>query len=155
MSTVRIVALGQIAAADDGVGFAVLEAIDPRALPPEARCFAARDATDLIAHLSACDALLLIDAVRAPDPPGTILELELADLAASGRAPLSSHVLSVPDAVSLAAIVHPDRPPPPVWIVGVAIASVGFGPELSPAVAAAVPGAAGRVVARAWSLVLP
>lgn len=61
-----------------------------------------RPGAGLIELLDGAETVILIDAVRSGAPPGTLHDLSLAELTATGRALASSHALGVAEALALA-----------------------------------------------------
>jgi hydrogenase maturation protease len=133
-----IIGLGQPFAGDDGVGRVVARRLAAEGIP-------ALEASDAGALLELLDGgrVILVDAAIDAGEPGTVLSLDAGSLATLDR-PLSSHGLSVPDALALAQAFG--RAPTEVWVVAIAIAPPRIGDlELSPPVAAAIPEAMNRV----------
>jgi hydrogenase maturation protease len=142
----RVIALGQAAAGDDGVGFAILEELRRRGVPAGAELLRALDATALISLLETPAAVVLVDAVLGT-PPGEVIELGADELREQGVQPVSSHGTGVAEAIGLARMLGPERISPSIRIVAVTIARPDrFRVGLSPAVEAAVGRAADRVL---------
>lgn len=140
---------GERARGDDAVAYAVAEA-----LPAEARRrltlveAGALDVDHLLA-LGEGGTCVVVDAVAGP-PPGTVIEVPLADLAARRlpagarfEAATSTHALPIPAVLELAAVLR-GAPVRGVFL-GVGIADCALGAPLSPAVARAVPVLAGAL----------
>ncbi len=127
-----VLALGSAGGGDDAVGLQV------GALITGAQ---RGDATALVDLLAEHALVVLIDAVIGPEP-GRVRELTEADLDGELR-PVSSHAVSVPQAVQLARVLHPGGGR--LAIVGVEIAPPAPGASLSPPVAAAIPRAVAAV----------
>ena len=143
----RVIALGQAAAGDDGVGFAVLEALRQRGTPEGVELLQAADASAIISLLETSAPVVLVDAALGP-PPGDVLELSPDELSDQGLHPVSSHGMGLAQAVELAAVLAPERVSRSIRVVAVAIARPDrYRHGLSPAIAAAVPRAAERVLA--------
>ena len=141
-----VVGLGQPAAGDDGVGFAVLEELRRRAVPDETELLRISDATDLISLLEGGARVVLVDAVLA-SPAGVVMELAPEDLSQSAPQPASSHGISAAQAIELARALSPNGAPPRIRVVAVTIGRPDrYRTGLSPEVAAAVPEAADRVL---------
>lgn len=142
-----VAALGQAAGGDDGVGRAVLEELRQRGAAARADLVDVADPIELLALIEPAAAVVVVDAVYA-SPPGVVLDLTPAMLADRPMARLSSHTLSLSQAVGLAAELAPaDAAPPEIHIIAVGIdVPVRQSEGLSPAVAAAVPAAATRVL---------
>lgn len=142
----RVIALGQAAAGDDGVGFAVLEALRQRRVPDGVELLQASDASAIISLLETSAPVVLVDAAVGRSP-GDVLELSPAELAGQGVQPLSSHGMGLAQAVELAAVLSPEKVSRSIRVVAVTIARPErYGHGLSPVIAAAVPRAAERVL---------
>ncbi len=142
MTRARVIALGQSAAGDDGVGLAVLDALRGTA---EVELVHAAEDSALVSLLATPVPVVLVDAVVG-GRPGEVVELEAEELAASGVRPVSTHGLGVGRAIALARVLTPEAVSPAIRIVGITIARPArYAQRLSPEVAAAVPRAAARV----------
>jgi len=146
----RVIALGQSAAGDDGVGPAVLEELRLCGAGEGVELRLAAEDAALVALLDTDTPVIVVDAVLG-EPVGEVLLLSVEDLDARG-ASLSTHGLGAARAIGLARALRPADVGPPIRIVAVTIArprrhQVG----LSAAVAAAVPLAAARVRELIWS----
>jgi hydrogenase nickel incorporation protein HypA/HybF len=141
------VGLGQGAAGDDGVGLAVLHALEERAHPDDVELLWLPEPSALLPLLDTPVPVVLVDAVLGARP-GEVLVLDPEDLAAKTPKRLSSHGLGVGEAIRLARALAGDRALPESRIVAVTIARPErYARGLSPEVAAAVPNAVDRVLA--------
>ena len=151
----RIVGVGQPLAGDDGAGPAVIAWLRAIALPDGIQARTVSEPSGLIPLLEGPDAppLVVVDAVLA-DPPGQIVELSAWEVAATALASVSSHGMSVGQALALAEAIRPaGEPQPDVQLVAISITRPLRGARaLSPAVAAAVPRAADLALARAMQV---
>ena len=144
MTRCRIVGVGQRLAGDDGVGPAVIEHLRRSALPPEITIGEVREPSALIPLLGETQGrLVIVDAVLA-DPPGQVLDLDDHALEARSLVSVSSHGLSVGQALALARATMPEAASAvDVRVVAITTARPIRGTQgLSPAVAASVPRAA-------------
>jgi hydrogenase maturation protease len=135
----RIVGVGQRFAGDDGVGREVARRL-------LARGISARGVDDgaglLNVLMDSPSRVLVIDAVVGAGAPGTVYVLDRVDLDIDPR-PMSSHGITVQEAIALAARFNPALE---VILIGISIdrpSSLGEG--LSPKVAASVAEATKRV----------
>jgi hydrogenase maturation protease len=143
---VRVIGLGQAAAGDDQVGFAVLEHLRSLGVHERLELLQVAEPSALLPLLETPVPVVLVDAVLAA-PPGEVLMLELDELAQRGLSTLSTHGLGVAQAVSLARLLSPSGVSPSIRIVGVSISRPErFRQGLSAEVAAAVPLAAERIL---------
>lgn len=139
-----VVGVGEPAAGDDGVGRVVLGHLRAAGVAADVELRALRDPTELVDLLGGDAPVIVVDAV-AGAPAGEVLELSSDELAARGAANVSTHGVGVVQAIELARALHGGAVPA-IRIVGVGIERPGrLHAGLSPAVAAAVAGAAGRV----------
>lgn len=99
---------------------------------------------DLIDHVIQAEKAIIIDAVKANAPPGTIHRVDAADLFSEEYSQVfrctSLHDIGVKDALALAHAIYPGSLPRDIIIIGVEVASTFIGAtKLSPPVKAAVP----------------
>ena len=142
----RVIALGQAAAGDDGVGFAVLEELQRRGVPADMELHRAQEPTALIPLLETPARVVLVDAAVGATP-GEVIELGADDLSQQRPQTLSSHGIGVGEAIALARQLSPEQISPSIRIVAVTIGPPDrCGHGLSPAVAAAVGWAADKVL---------
>jgi hydrogenase maturation protease len=145
-----VIGVGNPYRRDDGVGPAVIARLRDR-LPAGRRATVRLDESDgepsqLLELWSGADLAIVVDAVRtAGGQPGTIYCRELDDVPVIGSS-TSSHRVELGDAVALARAV--DRMPATLVLYGIEVVDTSFGPDLTPAVAAAVDQVAAAVLAR-------
>jgi hydrogenase maturation protease len=136
----RIVGVGQPFAGDDGVGREVVRRLREDGVAAKG----VDDGAGLLNILvDGASPVLVVDAVVGGGAPGTIHVLDRVDLEAGPR-PVSSHGITVLEAIELAAQFNPALE---VVLIGISIdypSSLGEG--LSPKVAASVGEAAHRVM---------
>ena len=151
MTRVRVIGVGNPEAGDDAAGLLAVRSAraDLEALGVDVvETGAGLHVVDLLRDARA---VVVVDAVRAPRggrPPGTIVRAEAGPdgLPAEVGASLSSHGFGVAEAVGLVAALDDA---PRVVFLGVEVADVAAGHELSEPVASSVPDLAARVVAEA------
>jgi hydrogenase maturation protease len=150
---VLVLGLGNILLGDDGVGVRVVQALEAgnARLPPRTRIVDGGTlGLELLPMLAETDSLVIVDAVELGAAHGSI-GIYRGNATRSVPPPASSaHELGVSTLLETARFAG--QLPQQVCIVGVQPGSIAAGTELSPAVAAAVPGAATRVRAEAWSI---
>ncbi|MFZ5470922.1 MAG: hydrogenase maturation protease [Myxococcota bacterium] len=145
----RVIALGQRAAGDDGVGLSVLEWLRAYGVPAQMELRQAAEASALLELLQTPSPTVVVDAVLAT-PAGRVLVLTPDELDARGLLAASSHGLGVGQVVQLARTLHAEAVSPHITMVAVSIERPErYGLGLSPQVAAAVPQAGARVMALA------
>jgi hydrogenase maturation protease len=144
----RIIALGQPAAGDDGVGLAVLERLRA-SVPGGVELCVAADATDLLALLATPSPVVLVDALLG-EPAGEIREVAPEALDARSATAVSSHGLGIGEAIATARALYPETIAPRISVVAVVIGRPSSCRKgLSPRVAAAVDGAAALAISLA------
>jgi hydrogenase maturation protease len=142
---VVIVGVGNLYRGDDAAGPAVIRALDARPLPEAVSLMYTDDPLTLVELLASAPALLLIDAISAAAPPGTIHRFD----ASTQRLPIefsscSTHALGVAEAVELARALNAF--PRHLAVYGIVGQRFGVGDILSPAVECAVQGVADALV---------
>jgi hydrogenase maturation protease len=145
-ATCIVLGLGNILHSDDGVGPQALEKLrsDPRVPGDVSLIEGGTLGLELLTYIWDCSYLLVLDAVDVGQPPGTLVRMssqELQTLPGKG----SVHQLGVADLL-VALRVLANRTPE-VVLLGVQPASIEWGTELSPAVAAVLPALADAAVA--------
>ena len=143
-SPVVVIGIGNEYRRDDGVGPAVVAAINELALPGVRLVTGIEDPMDLLDAWSAAALALLVDAaVTSPSTPGSIRRCAASDVAAARR--MSSHRLNVAEAFALGQALG--RVPDQLVVFTVEAADTGYGVGMTPAVAAAVPDVVDAVLA--------
>lgn len=130
-----IMGIGNWLLSDDGIGVHAAQSLaeDP---PPGALVVdAGTDVLSALAFLPGATRVLLIDAVQGGGAPGTIRLFEEGDLSRHGSL-TTSHTIHV---LAGRHLLPPDTAWPAIQILGVEPASLTYGMDLSPAVAAALP----------------
>lgn len=138
-----VVGLGHPDRGDDAVGAAVAERAAPL-LPPDVAVVQHEDPAGLIDVWSGSDLVLISDAIRSGQPPGTVRVLHAdAGPLSIGTGAGGTHEFGLAEAVELARAL--DRLPPRLVIIGIEAGQFELGAPLSPPVAAAVGPAASTV----------
>ncbi|BAS26504.1 hydrogenase [Limnochorda pilosa] len=154
MRRALVMGLGNPLYGDDGFGVQAIAAFARRfrCEPSVAAVDGGTGGLDLLAYLEEASELVLLDAVRGPGPPGTIVELSAGELARRGGTLLSQHQVGLEEALGLA--LWRGRLPARAMLVGVVPGWLQLGTGLSPAVAAALPEAVDRAAAwlRRWGV---
>ncbi|MEJ5199100.1 MAG: hydrogenase maturation protease [Anaerolineae bacterium] len=147
MCSTLILGLGNPLQGDDGIGCRVIEALQDRALPPDVEAMdGGTPGVGLIHLLEGRRRAILVDAAEMGRPPGTVVRFRPEGIVLTGAAErFSLHRTAVADALALAAALN--LPLPEIVFYGVQPGRVGWGEELSPQVAAAIPVLVERIIA--------
>ncbi len=150
-----ILGLGNLLCADDAAGVRAVERLNEKYLLPDG--VQAMDGGTrgmaLLPLLQDAERLILVDAVTADEPPGSLVRLEGPDVAKATAHQLSLHQLGVAELLDAARLM--DALPSTIILVGVVPESVEFQPGLSEAVAGALPRLVAQVAAEAAMLGFP
>lgn len=144
---VLVLGLGNVLCEDDGAGIAAVAALARGwTMPDGVRLVDGGTlGMDLIALVAASDRVILVDAVGADAPAGTLVRIGGDDVAPAVYGRLSVHQIGVADL--LTGVAWLDRMPEEVVIVGVVPASTELGYGCTPAVAASLDGLVANVIA--------
>jgi len=134
---VLIMAVGNILRKDDGFADAVLEILEGENLPEYVELFdAGTSAIDLMDVFSGRDKLIVLDAIRGGQAPGTLYRFS-PDQVENGALPMNSlHQVGLLETLKLGELV--DCKPDKTVVIGVQPADTGLGIGLSPEVKNAV-----------------
>lgn len=98
----RVIGVGSLLLSDEGIGVHVVRELDRRnALPGVEFVDGGVAGAGLLGLIEGQEKVVLIDAVAAPLPPGTVLRLFPEDLRRSGGVKASLHDLNLADALDL------------------------------------------------------
>ncbi len=136
---VLILGLGNILFQDEGVGVRAMECIQQDyQLPEHVRLLDGGTlGLDLLTYFQAGSRLLILDAVRAPQAPGSLLRLEDREIPAALAQKMSMHQLGLQDL--MAASLLRGSMPEKVVLWGIIPEQIDWGTELSPCATAALP----------------
>ena len=136
-SPVLIVGVGNLLRKDDGFADAVLEILETKGLPSHVELFdAGTSAIDLMDIFNGRSKLIVLDAVRGGQTPGTLFRFS-PDQVENGALPMNSlHQVVLLETLKLGELV--DCKPQQTVVIGVQPADTGLGIGLSPEVKNAV-----------------
>lgn len=146
MPSVRIVGIGQRAAGDDGAGPAVLDRLREEGVSVDIELCEAAEPSVLMPLLENAQRVIVVDAALSAGKPGTVLVVRPEDIEARPLSPVSTHGMSVGQAIALARVLSPDRVCADIHLVALAAerpAELAYG--LSPLIEAALPAAVSAV----------
>ena len=140
VSPVLVLGVGNTLMSDDGVGVRLVErlqSLEPT-LPGVEYLDAGTLSFVLLPRIQECSALLVLDAARLDEPPGAVRSFTGAAMDEFLRtARCSVHEVGIRDLLDLARLTG--TLPAHRGFIGIQPGSTGWGEELSPAVAAALP----------------
>jgi hydrogenase maturation protease len=147
-----ILGLGNVLLEDDGVGSAAVTALLNRYVPPDdVRVLDGGTlGLSLLPYVDAADAVILVDAVKADEAPGSCVRLDGDDVAPAVATRLSPHQIGVADLLDGARWL--DRLPPRLMLLGLVPESMELAVGLSPRVRASLPDLVEQIVAAAREL---
>ncbi len=136
--SILILGLGNILLGDEGVGVRAVEALARHPdLPTGVEVVDGGTAgMSLIDILASRERVIVIDAVRSGEPPGTVVRLDGDDVPAFFRTRISPHQLGLSEV--LAALTLTNELPKRVTLIGVEPLDLGLGLTLTPVVAGVI-----------------
>ncbi len=144
---VLVLGLGNVLCGDDGAGVIVAHQLRREYVMPDGVRVVDGGTLglDLLALVAASDRVILVDAVRAEGPPGTLVRLAGDEVAPAVYERLSMHQIGVADLLAGAALC--DRYPQEVVIVGIVPEMTSLSYGCTPDVTASLPALAAAVLA--------
>lgn len=136
--SVLILGVGNILLSDEGVGVRIVDAMKGIELPDNVELFDGGTASvDLLDNLANRDKVIIIDAVKGGNEPGTLYRFTPDDVTIQRQNLTSLHQVGLLETLTMAEYLG--CPPQEVVIFGIEPKKVGWGLELSPEVAGMVP----------------
>jgi hydrogenase maturation protease len=135
---IAVLGLGNLMRADDAVGMLAVQAMraDPRLPAPTLLIDGGTLGLDLLHPLDGVTHLLALDAIEAGEAPGTVLRYA-GDAIAEMPVTKSVHLLGFSDLIGAMRLIG--TAPREIVVLGVQPAVIGWGTELTPVVATALP----------------
>ena len=134
-----VLGIGNTILSDEGAGVRAAEAFEANYdFPDNVEVIdGGTSGMELLGPLSDTDLLIILDAIKANRPPGTVVKLAGSEVPVFFRAKLSPHQISICDV--LAGLEFSGDPPGDMVLIGVEPLSLELGLELTPVVAARIP----------------
>jgi hydrogenase maturation protease len=150
-----VLGLGNVLLSDDGVGPATISLLRVGHQPPEGVLVldGGTLGLSLLSYIEDAETVLLVDAVKADAPAGTLVRLDGDDVGPAVATRLSPHQVGVADLLE-GARWH-ERQPRRLVLLGIVPDTFELGVGLSPAVGLAVPELVRHIVAEARRLGCP
>jgi hydrogenase maturation protease len=136
---ILVLGLGNLLCADDGAGVRAIEWLQAHhRVPPGVRVLDGGTlGLALLPHLELCERAILVDAVLACAPPGSLVRIEGDQVPLAAAQRLSPHQVGVVDLLTSARLTG--RSPVELVLLGVVPERIELGVGLSPAVQASIP----------------
>jgi hydrogenase maturation protease len=143
---VVVLGLGNVLCGDDGAGVRAVELLaEHYAVPAGVRLLDGGTlGLGLLGWACAAKTLLLVDAVRCDETPGTLVEISGDEVAPAVRDRLSVHQVGVTDLLDALRLLG--RYPPSLRLLGVVPKTLDLGVGLSPEVERSIPALAASVL---------
>ncbi len=126
---VLIVGVGNLLLQDEGIGVRVIQALRDKELPPHIDLLDMGTSTmNLAFYLDGVKKLVIVDALKAGQKPGTIYRCRPEDLVAHKEGPISLHDIGVVEALSMSEKMGRS---PDVVIIGVEPKTIDWGMDLT------------------------
>ncbi len=126
---ILIVGVGNLLLQDEGIGVHIIQALRNRVLPAHVDLLDMGTATmNLAFYLDGVQKVIIVDALKAGQKPGTIYQCRPEDLIADKEGPVSLHDLGVVESLSMSKKLGYS---PEVVIIGVEPKAIDWGMELT------------------------
>jgi len=153
---VLVVCVGNDLVADDAAGFHLHERLAREPLPPSVTLLMLGvGGIRLLDELDGQDLLILCDAVQLGAPAGTIHRLAWEDVPSSPGPAVSAHGIGLPEVMSIAQALFPEKLPRRALLIGIEGACFDRVGPPTPEVMAAVEPAAAAVLRAITDLTSP
>jgi len=136
---VTVLGIGNLLLQDEGVGVHVIHELTKRRMDHiNLEIIDAGTSPEIMASLDGdIDKLIIVDAVKGGDEPGTLYRFGSDDVDVDTASPVSLHEVGVLQNLKLMALLN--KQPRSTVIIGVEPKTIDYGLELSPEVSAKVP----------------
>jgi len=135
---ITVVGIGNLLLKDEGVGVHLVQKLAGSVNDANVNIIDAGTYPDFLSVVDdSTDKLIIIDAIKAGERPGTIYRFNLSDADLDLTSPISLHEMGVLDSLKTMALFN--RQPKSTVIIGVEPKTIDFGLDLSPEVEEKVP----------------
>lgn len=142
---ITILGVGNRLLGDEGVGLHVLDTLGEEGMPPEVELLdGGTRGLALLPFLEETSHLLVVDAVKANAPPGTVMTFHGEEVYVQPPVKFSAHDIALPDLLNLLRTTR-SKPLQDIALVGVVPGSIRVGLVLSEPVQKAIPEAVRRI----------
>ena len=130
---ITILGIGNLLLKDEGVGIHIIQELDSKIDDMNVNVVDGGTSPDITSLVDGrVDKLIIIDAVKADDRPGTVYRFVPDDLAAGSVSPISLHEIGVLDSLKIMTLL--DSQPKSTVIIGIEPKTIDYGIGLSPEV---------------------
>ena len=142
---ILVLGIGNVLLTDEGIGVRTLKEMERRfSFPANVELLdGGTSGIELLRHIRNRDCLIIIDAMKCGQAPGTVVRVEGEDVPAAFRTRISPHQLGLSDL--LAAAMLTDELPKKLVLFGVEPESIDIGLDLTDTVEASLGGLIGAV----------
>ena len=135
---ILILGIGNVLLKDEGIGVRVAEKMQQMSLPPDVEVLEGGvKGLDLIYFIEGREKVIVVDAVKAGAPPGTLFRFTDKDLAAKKGTLRSAHGIDFSDVIAITGFMG--IKPPEIVFLGIEPESLDASMELSPLMAKNIP----------------
>jgi len=128
---ITILGIGNLLLKDEGIGVHLVQKLASFVDDPDVKIIDAGTYPDFLSLVDgSTDKLIILDAIKAGDRPGTIYRFNFDDIVLDAVAPVSLHDIGVLDSLRTMAFLN--RRPKSTVIIGIEPKKIDFGLELSP-----------------------
>ncbi len=142
----KVIAVGNDLYGDDGVGNAVLHALEQISEMKDVKLInGATDALGLINHFSETDHVIIVDAAQMGENPGTVRVFSKEEVKLKIKMDhLSVHGISLAETFDIAQVV--DSLPEKITIIGIEPKNIGISQNLSDVVTQSIPEVVSNII---------
>ncbi|MCJ7656026.1 MAG: HyaD/HybD family hydrogenase maturation endopeptidase [Dehalococcoidia bacterium] len=135
---ITVLGIGNLLLKDEGIGIHLVQKLAGIVDNANVNIIDAGTYPDFLTLVDiSIDKLIVVDAVKAGNEPGTIYRLTLDDLGRDSTSPVSLHEIGVLDSLKIMSLF--DRLPESTVIIGIEPKTIDFGLDLSPEVEEKLP----------------
>jgi hydrogenase maturation protease len=134
---ILILGIGNIILKDEGIGVHVAQKMQQMSLPPDVEVLdGGIKGLDLLDFIEDREKVVVVDAVKAGAPPGTLFRFTDKDLAGKKGTLRSAHGIDFSDVIAIASFMGKK---PDIVFLGIEPEDIGAGMELSPLIEENIP----------------
>ncbi len=133
-----VLGIGNLLLKDEGVGVHVVQKLASDVRDVNTNIIDGGTSPEILSLIDdSIDKLIIVDAVKAGNKPGTIYRFSINDLDIDSEKPVSLHEIGVLESLRMMALLN--RQPKSTVLIGIEPKTIDYGLELSPEVKAVLP----------------